>query len=314
MGQTIIIGSGLTGITCARSLADAGLPVRVLDKGRAVGGRMATRRVMTGAGALSFDHGAQYLRPRTAEFADVLARTGARPWPDATGAAGHVGVPGMSDIPRALGDGLSIQQNTEVTALARRDGAWHLGTTAGAMQADRVVMTVPAPQAMALLGGDHAICAALAGVSMAPCLALLVAFPDNSPRPFVSRQDPSHPLAWIAQDSTKPGRTQAAVTWVAQAHRAFSSEHLDATPEEHAARMLPLLAEVLAVDPAKALHVRAHRWRYAQAETPLGQAFLHSDDRTLYTGGDWCIGPGAEHAWQSGRAMAQDILEHTDVD
>ena len=231
MGQTIIIGGGLTGITCARSLADAGLPVHVLDKGRAAGGRMATRRVMTGAGALSFDHGAQYLRPRSAEFADVLARTGARPWSDGAGAAGHVGVPGMSDIARALGDGLTIQQNTEVTALGRRDGAWHLGTTAGAVRADRVVMTVPAPQAMALLGREHAISAALAGVTMAPCLTLMVAFPVNSPRPFVSRQDPSHPLAWIAQDSTKPGRTQAAVTWVAQADRAFSIEHLDATPK-----------------------------------------------------------------------------------
>jgi hypothetical protein len=49
-----ILGAGIAGATAARRLADAGLKVRVFDKGRGVGGRMATRRI----GAIQFDHGA----------------------------------------------------------------------------------------------------------------------------------------------------------------------------------------------------------------------------------------------------------------
>ncbi len=51
-----IIGSGIAGLACARRLAGAGLAPVVLDKGRGIGGRVATRRVE----AMQFDHGAQY--------------------------------------------------------------------------------------------------------------------------------------------------------------------------------------------------------------------------------------------------------------
>ena len=314
MNDTIIIGSGMAGITCARILADAGLPVRVLDKGRGIGGRMATRSGVTAAGDLAFDHGAQYLRPRAPEFAEVLAQAGACPWPDGPDHGRVVGMPGMSGVPRQLADGLAISQQTEVTSIARRDGSWHLGTTVGGVKAGRVVVTIPAPQVTRLLGPAHPFAADLGRVVMGPCLTLMAAFPINSPRPFVTRRDPSHPLAWIAQDSDKPGRAQAAVTWVAQASPAFSNAYLEDSPSEIAARMLSLLAEVLDVDPARATYVRAHRWRYAQTSAPLGQPFLHNDDRTFYAGGDWCLGSRAEDAWHSGRAMAHDILQGAHVD
>ena len=55
MIPVVIIGAGMAGLACARHLADAGLAVVLLDKGRGVGGRVATRRV----GDMQFDHGAQ---------------------------------------------------------------------------------------------------------------------------------------------------------------------------------------------------------------------------------------------------------------
>ncbi|MBD3256947.1 FAD-dependent oxidoreductase, partial [candidate division GN15 bacterium] len=38
----VVVGAGAAGLTCARRIADAGMSVLVLDKGRGVGGRMAT--------------------------------------------------------------------------------------------------------------------------------------------------------------------------------------------------------------------------------------------------------------------------------
>lgn len=313
MTPTIIIGSGMTGITCARILADAGAAVRVLDKGRGVGGRMATRRVALASGDVTFDHGAQYIRPRDAAFAEVLAQAGARPWPDGPDNGRQVGTPGMVAIPRALAEGLPVTQQAEVSTLVWHDGSWHLTTSAGEFTAKRVVLTIPAPQVAALLGPAHPFSPRLARVMMDPCLTLMAAFPKDSPRPFTQRLDAAHPLAWIAQDSSKPRRATLATTWVAQANLAFSQAHLDDSPDDLAAQMLPLLAEVLGVDPALALYARAHRWRYAQASVPLGQPFLRNGDGTLYAGGDWCLGPRAEDAWQSGRAIARDILEGADV-
>jgi NADPH-dependent 2,4-dienoyl-CoA reductase/sulfur reductase-like enzyme len=39
-----VIGAGISGLTCARTLADHGVSVTVFEKSRGLGGRMATRR------------------------------------------------------------------------------------------------------------------------------------------------------------------------------------------------------------------------------------------------------------------------------
>ena len=61
MIDVLVIGAGMSGIACARSLQSAGVPVRMIDKGRGIGGRVATRRVDLAGEVITFDHGAQYL-------------------------------------------------------------------------------------------------------------------------------------------------------------------------------------------------------------------------------------------------------------
>ena len=61
MKKCIVIGAGMAGLTAATVLQNsAQWDVLVLDKGRGVGGRMATRRLGEGGKA---DHGAQYFPP-----------------------------------------------------------------------------------------------------------------------------------------------------------------------------------------------------------------------------------------------------------
>ena len=140
-----------------------------------------------------------------------------------------------------------------------------------------------------------------------PCLTLMATV--KAPARFVTREDPDDPLAWIAQDSGKPGRPAGdAVSWVAQAGQGFSAEHLEEDPVAIAALMLPLLCDRLGVSPDTVVHAAAHRWRYARVAAPLGQPFLRDPDATLYLGGDWCIGPRVEAAWTSGAAIADDLL------
>lgn len=310
----VIIGAGMAGLACAQALAAAGHNSLILDKGRGLGGRMATRRVTlaagAGAGAVQFDHGAQYVTAKSPEFAGFLASLpgAAAAWEDGAAHAHYVGLPGMSGLPGAMAAGLDVRRGIEVTGLRREAHGWRVTAGALSFTATRVVLTVPAPQALPLIGAQHPIAASLAAIAMAPCLALMAAFPAGDPRPFVSRASPAHPLAWIAQDSTKPGRRTEVTTWVAQAGPAWSARHLEADPASLATRMLPLLCDEIGANPGAAVYAAAHRWRYARVTAPLGQPFLRSDDASLYLGGDWCLGPRVEAAWQSGRAIADDIL------
>ena len=49
-----VVGAGMAGIACARTLVQAGHRVTVFEKSAGLGGRMATRRSAFG----TFDHGA----------------------------------------------------------------------------------------------------------------------------------------------------------------------------------------------------------------------------------------------------------------
>jgi renalase len=213
----------------------------------------------------------------------------------------------MTALAEAMATGLEIRQLAQVTGIARQSDGWHLRVGDGEVIASRLILTVPAPQAAALLGADHPLQGALRAVRMDPCLTLMAGV--RAPAPYLTRKEPEDALSWIAQDSSKPGRPGGDVTaWVAQAGTAFSRQHLETDPAGIAALMLPMLAVRLGVALDTVTHASAHRWRYARAVEPLGRPFLRDDDARLYLGGDWCLGPRVEAAWTSGTAIAEDML------
>lgn len=311
----VIIGAGMAGLACARRLVSAGLTPVIIDKGRGIGGRMATRRVVVAGQEMRFDHGAQYIHAQDQGLVSALETVpeAVVRWQIEPGKHRFVGVPGMSGLARALAAGLDIRQTVEVTRMAHGAKGWQLETGAGLMTAQHLVLTVPAPQAHALMAAsgacDDDLARDLTRPRMEPCLTLMAAFAPDMPRPFVTRQSAADDLAWIAQDSAKPGRAGGAVTWVAQASPAWSMRHLELDQDRIAAMMLPLLAGVLGCAPEAALYASAHRWRYARTATPLGQPYLHRAAQRVHLGGDWCLGARVQDAWASGDAIARSILE-----
>lgn len=300
-----IIGSGMSGLACAARLAAAGRGVTLFDKGRGIGGRMATRRA---EGGFQFDHGAQVITGESAEFLAMIEAArrvrAVADWQDGQGRTHPVGTPGMTALAKFLAQGLTVHQGTEITSVTRDADGWRLSSDQPLGTFSQVICTVPAPQAMRLLG--DALTDTVDKAVYAPSLTLMVALHRRIDAPR-TQTNPTNALAWIAHDGSKPGRPSQ-TCWVAQATPDWSVTHLELSKDEIAARMLDLFLTHHGLDATDVAYATAHRWRYALVKNPLGQPFVTSPDGTLYAGGDWCLGPRIEHAWLSGTAIADDIL------
>jgi predicted NAD/FAD-dependent oxidoreductase len=314
--QTVsVIGAGLAGLACAGRLHRSGLAVRLFDKGRSPGGRVATRRVDTAAGPAQFDHGAQFFTARDPEFRATLARL---PAPASMRWCGigvaeewRVAAPRISALPEALADGLDIALSSRISAIARDGGRWLLIDENGAPigRSDAVVVAIPAEQAAPLLAplAPH-LASEAAQAETAPCWAGIFAFAAAQMSERVAYELTNHPvLGWIACDSAKPGREREPQCWVAHACPNWSRAHLEEDPGAVGSVLLKALASVLGALPAP-LVVQAHRWRHARVERASGSPFGWDPLRRVGVCGDWRLGARAELAWRSGHELAGAIL------
>jgi predicted NAD/FAD-dependent oxidoreductase len=157
--DVLVLGAGISGLLCATELQRAGVSVQVLDKGRGVGGRMATRRM----GNARLDHGAQFFTVREAAFGryvdEWLAADVIRPWfqhgandTNAAGYSRYCGRNGMTDVAKHLCESLQVHRSQKGVTLNRDGALWHLVTEAGERYDCRfIVVTAPVPQALDLL-------------------------------------------------------------------------------------------------------------------------------------------------------------------
>jgi predicted NAD/FAD-dependent oxidoreductase len=325
-GPVLIVGAGLAGLTAARHLVEAGLPVLVVDKGRGLGGRLATRRIAVGGWAGVFDHGAQFFTARDPRFTvqvDAWRQAGvAREWSRGFAAPGqpyqadghprYIGVPAMTALARQLAAGLAVRTRAQARVVARQGDGWAVTLTGGeTLRAAALVLTPPVPQSLALLeAGGVALPAddrqALQALTYEPCLAVLVVLDGASriPEPGAI-QFATGELAWMADNSRKGLQPQAgSVTLHASA--AFSRRHWADADEAVQERLLAAAGEWLG---ARVLHAEVKRWRYARPERTYPQPhYTASREPPLLLAGDAFGGPRLEGAYLSGLQAAQALL------
>ena len=320
-----IVGAGMSGLMAARTLADQGLRVRVFEKSRGPGGRMATRRT----GEYAFDHGAQYFTARDERFGrsveswseeGLVAR-----WEGRIGVAKngtlapknsqterYVGTPRMSGLTRHLAGGLDLGYTTRVGQILRDGKRWALadaeGETLGTF--DVVLVTTPPEQAVPLLAEAPALARQAAAVEMLPCWAVMAVFEQTLPVPFDGLFVHDAPVAWAARNSSKPGRP-APESWVLHAAPAWSREHLEADPQTIPGPLLTAFFEATGLDPAEPAFAQAHRWRYSMAAEPLEAGCLWDAGLRIGVCGDWCHTSRIEGAFLSGMAAAGRVLEQS---
>ena len=317
--RAVVIGAGMAGLTAAHLLS-AVTDVIVLDKGRGVGGRLATRRI----GDATLDHGAQFITTHSAEFAATVGRWVTdgvvAPWfrgrigPEgALDPDGHTrfrGSVSMNAVAKNLAAGLDVRTASQVAALTHDADSWKVTLVDGSeFVADVVLATAPVPQTIALLeNGDVVLtssdAAALNAIAYDPCIALMAVLDGPSGLTEPGAVDPVEgPIDWMADNFLKGISAVPSVT--IHATPEFSRAQWDASNEVIAEALLDAAQLHSAVISGS---VQIQRWLYARPSVEHPERFLRLSDTPLFVcAGDAFGGAKVEGAALSGAAAAQEI-------
>ena len=322
----------MSGLMAAHQLQSHGVNVTLLDKGRGVGGRLATRWTETPGGAKGyFDHGAQFFTVRDARFqalvdewlAAGLVREWSKGFPqtlDDTNDDGHpryCGAAGMNAIARHLAQGLDVRLNAQVERLACDERQWHAQLTNGeTFSAEALILTPPVPQSLALLAAltphwPASTLQALTDITYDPCFAVLAVLdaPSGLPTPgaLQLRQEPisPKPIIWIA-DNQRKGVSPAVPTVTIHSGPEFTRAHWD-TPYDTVAQLL-----IEAAGPwlgASVTSWQVQRWRYSQPQQLYpAPCLLVNQTPPLVLAGDGFGAARVEGAAMSGLAAADALF------
>lgn len=303
-----MVGAGMAGIACAVELASAGVPVRVLDRGRAVGGRMASRRIE----GRPVDIGAAYFTVRDPEFAAVVDRWHAaglaRPWTSELAVLGHgergrsagqmrwAAPGGLRALVTELASGLDVELDHPVSRVGP-------GPVVDGERADVVVLAMPDPQALRLVDSSSDSALELAGREWRPVIAVAAGWESRQwPELHAAFVNDNPVLSLVADDGDRRG--DAAPVLVLHSTADVARAH-DAAPDGAVPEVLDMLRELLDVGAAP-LWTHAHRWRFASPADSRDRDFHLGDDGIALAGDGWGSSR-VETAWRSGTLLARAI-------
>jgi len=328
--DVVVVGAGVSGLSCAREAASAGSRVQVLDRARGVGGRCASHRL----DGLVFDIGVSFLHGRDPEFLAAVREVPGRKiegWPLAVRGAGPPCQPeafqageerlaigaGVNAFPKHLARGLAVRASARVERLDLSGEQLQIFLEGGEeLEARHVVLALAPEQVLRLLVGVPDLPRPLASVralletsSSESSLSLCAAYPQGTPAPAWDAFYPedSRIIQLVAHESGKR-EAPAFVGLVLQARPAWARSHLEdpAWPDallSEAGRLLGAWAATPSV-------THAHRWKFARTDlaSELSGPFLvrlPSGATVGICGDRFARGGGVEAAWISGRALGR---------
>jgi renalase len=345
MWDVAIAGAGISGLTCAVALREAGYRVVVVEKSKGVGGRVATRRLENawvdhGAPTLSRDlqDEAQY----GAFVSSLLQQDLIRPLPanrihqavlhrgkwqiENTEPGGssmdYVAPAGMTAIAKFLAGNLDICRAQQVTAiqLDSEQSYWQISaepTVAGEqpmmLRSKALVLAIPAPQAfdlcVSLSGAEMpaSVLDALQGAIFDPCITAIASYPPVSLPWSELRCDRDPIIQRMLCDSHKRSTPQE--QWFAiHSTPEFAAQYLDTDPTAAGQQMLEHLGQVYQSWMTMPSSLQVHRWRYAIARDGYpGNPLSANFELPFWICGDWCTGATIQDAFEAGLDVAQRL-------
>ncbi|NQZ01436.1 MAG: FAD-dependent oxidoreductase [Bdellovibrionales bacterium] len=312
----IVVGAGLCGLTLARLLEQEHQRVLVVDKGRGRGGRMSTRRWKERE--LFFDHGLGGF-----EKVELVEK-----WLDQFGlrdlvvereplsllgfTSQYFAKAGVSSIGRALSADLEVVNSYKLTDLSvDEEGLYRLQSEDGELHfATNVVLTIPLPQAKALLAdsGSESLVKSISQLPDAEYTKVVVLMAEvEKLGPLEGRHgyEVDESFSVINMGYRYPTLAAPAVMLLASGN--WAEQNYDESLEQ---KTIALKTKLESFGIGKVNEMQLHGWRYAFAESTAADhsGLLALDGQGLWLSGEASSGRGAVAALRAAYSACTKLL------
>ena len=314
-----IIGSGVSGSTVAHLLSKK-YTVLILDKARGPGGRASNKRFKKN---LSFDHGVQYISPKSKEFLKFIKtlckKKEAKIW---TGnhldftfekkniSEKFIGMKGNNFISKYYTKKIKKSFQSSVKSIFNNKYFWEIKLDNDQnIQARSIILTCPFPQSKKIAGKYLEKKISNLKINMEPNITTMLAFKNQKTVPVSSIKFNDDILTWAAYENSKNRFNSTNSLWTLQSSIGWARKNINHYKKNKKIENT-LVSKFLNFTGYKKNNIifkKTHGWKYSY--NLKGSPLKSYWNKKLRLGlcADWFIGPKVENAWLSANDLAKKI-------
>ncbi len=314
-----VIGSGVSGSTIAHLLSKK-YSVHILDKARGPGGRASNKRFKQN---LSFDHGVQYISPKSKEFLKLIKnlckKKEAKIW---TGnhldftfekkdvSEKFIGTKGNNFISKYFTKKIKKSFQSPVKSIFYNKYFWEIKLETGEnIQAKSIILTCPFAQSKKIAGKYLEKKISNLKINMEPNITTMLAFKNQKTVPISSMKFNDDILTWAAFENSKNRFHSSNSLWTLQSSIGWARKNISIYKKSKKVEntLISKFLNFTGYKKNKIIFKKTHGWRYSY--NFVGSPYKSYWNKKLRLGlcADWFIGPKVESAWLSANDLAKKI-------
>ena len=314
-----IIGSGVSGSTIAYLLSKK-YSVHILDKARGPGGRASNKRFKQN---LSFDHGVQYISPKSKEFLKFIKtlckKKEAKIW---TGnhldftfekkeiSEKFIGMKGNNFISKFYTKKIKKSFQSSVKSIFFNKYFWEIKLDNGEyIQAKSIILTCPFPQSKKIAGKYLEKRISNLKINMEPNITTMLAFKNQRSVSVSSIKFNDDILTWAAFENSKKRFRSSNSLWTLQSSIRWARKNINHYKKSKKTEntLISKFLNFTGYKKNKIIFKKTHGWKYSYNLNGSPLKSYWNKKLRLGLCADWFIGPKVENAWLSANDLAKKI-------
>ncbi|MDA7770455.1 NAD(P)-binding protein [Candidatus Pelagibacter sp.] len=313
MKEFCIIGSGISGATIADALSKK-YSLDVYDKARGAGGRSSNKKINKNE---SFDHGAQYISPKSIQFKKfikkLIAKKVVKKWAgkhlflntDKKEDKKHtkiIGKKGNSEISKYLLQNIDCSFNKEVIKIFYKNKEWEIFFSDGSRKLYKsLILTCPFPQLKKLSKKYIKHLFINKKIKMDANITVMMVI-KKSKHNVSSYFFNDKILGWAGNENSKMRFKSKNDLWTLQSTFSWANNKINKNQENKKLNtkiMIEQFFKLTGIKRTKILFSLNHGWKYSSNSKPLGIKSYWDSSLSLGVCADWFVGPRLESGWVS---------------